>query len=61
MKTDILTGLLYISIGSVFFFYSKIYAAGTAINMGPGYFPGLISLILILLGFFIVVKSVFKK
>ena len=61
MKKDTLTGLLFFSLGSLFFLYSMMYDMGTLTNMGPGYFPTVISLILLFLGLIIILKSIIKK
>ena len=61
MKKDILVGLLYALIGSVFVSYSTFYEIGTLRNMGTGYFPLIVSLILVFVGAYIIVKSILKK
>jgi len=58
---DLITGLLFVIIGVIFQFYSSIYEFGTTSNMGPGYYPSLISAILMLLGIILVVKNLIKK
>jgi hypothetical protein len=58
---DLLTGILFVSIGLLFNLYSRIYELGTASNMGPGYYPGLISILLTLLGIFLIIKNFIKK
>jgi hypothetical protein len=61
MKKDTLTGLLFFSIGALFFLYSKTYDIGTLTDMGPGYFPTVVSFILLCLGIIMILKSIFKK
>ena len=61
MKKETLTGLLFFSLGSLFFLYSIKYDIGTLTNMGPGYFPTGISLILLFLGLIKILKSIIKK
>ena len=54
---DILTGVLFIFIGLLFFYKSSSYAMGTYSNIGPGYFPILISIMLILIGLIMIIKT----
>lgn len=58
---DLLTGILFLIVGLVFQIYSKIYVLGTASNMGPGYYPTLISGLLILVGLILSIKKFIKK
>lgn len=43
-------GLFFIVIGGGAFFWSQAYTIGTATQMGPGYFPALVGLLLGVLG-----------
>jgi hypothetical protein len=56
--TDALAGLLFILFGLLFGVQSLGLEIGTAFRMGPGYFPLVLSGILILLGLLIAAKSV---
>jgi hypothetical protein len=56
-STDLLTGLLFLGLGGFVFLYGSRYAMGTAVRMGPGYFPRMISIGLMLLGLVLVVRS----
>ena len=49
-KGNFYASLLFIAIGAVFAIYSQDYPAGDSNRMGPGYFPTLLSLILLGLG-----------
>lgn len=51
-------GLLFIAIGLLFLFTSVSYPIGVASKMGPGYFPVLLSVVLICLGVVNIVKSI---
>jgi hypothetical protein len=53
---NILSSILFIVIGSVFLYISNTYTIGRAANMGPGYFPTLISIGLIIIGMIIIIK-----
>ena len=50
LSTDLLSGLLFAALGAGALYISWRYPAGTAARMGPGYFPHLVSSLLVLLG-----------
>ena len=56
---DGLAGTLFIVIGSIFFYISTAYKIGTASNIDPGYFPTLVSIILIIIGSIIIIKNLY--
>jgi hypothetical protein len=56
---DILSSILFIVIGSIFLYTSNTYTIGRAANMGPGYFPSLISIGLIIIGIIIIIKKLY--
>jgi len=58
---DLLKGILFISIGLLFNLYSLKYELGSTSNMGPSYYPALVSTLLILLGIVLVIKKFIKK
>jgi len=47
---DFLSGILFIGAGATFLYIGHDYALGTTRRMGPGYFPTLLSITLILIG-----------
>lgn len=57
MTKPVIIGALFILIGVVFFLLSFSYATGTLSSMGPGYFPKVLSLILISLGIVKIIKN----
>lgn len=57
---DLLAGLIFIGFGLAFGYASLGYSLGTALRMGPGYFPLVLSAIIILLGVAILVQSLFS-
>jgi hypothetical protein len=57
---DFWTGVIYIVTGGVAIFLSRDYGMGTAVKMGPAYFPTLLSGLLILIGTISVVRSFVK-
>jgi hypothetical protein len=58
---DLISGLLFVVIGVVFFWASMGYTIGTSSNMGPGFFPGLMSALLIFVGVLIFLRSIVWK
>jgi hypothetical protein len=54
---DILSGLIFVGIGLAFGIAATGYELGTALRMGPGYFPLLLAGALVLIGAAIVVKG----
>ena len=47
---DFWTGVVYIAIGAAAIFIGRDYGMGTAMKMGPAYFPVILSGLLILIG-----------
>jgi hypothetical protein len=54
---DLLAGLIFIGFGLAFGYATLGYQIGTAYRMGPGYFPIVLSGIMVLLGVVITVQS----
>jgi hypothetical protein len=59
--TDVLTGLLFVGLGIMFVTVSGDYRLGTARQMGPGYFPTVLGILLTLLGAALAFKGQFGK
>jgi hypothetical protein len=57
---DILAGLIFIGFGAAFAFAASRYDLGTALRMGPGYFPLMLGTLLALLGIGIVVQGLLR-
>jgi hypothetical protein len=55
---DILSGLIFIALGAAFGFAAAGYEFGTALRMGPGYFPVVLATALAALGGAILVKGI---
>ena len=49
---DVWAGLMLIAIGAAAMFFARNYPFGTALRMGPGYFPMLLGGLLILFGLY---------
>jgi hypothetical protein len=55
---DFLAGLLMLAIGAGGFFMALDYPFGSALRMGPGYFPRVLAGILMAFGVFILIRSI---
>ena len=58
---DFWAGLMFIVFGTAFIVVSQNYAMGSAVRMGPAYFPTLLAGIQIVLGLIVFVRSFFSK
>jgi hypothetical protein len=54
---DFWTGVIYVAFGAAAFFIARDYGMGTASRMGPGYFPTVLSSLLMLIGAAAIVRS----
>ena len=57
---DVLAGLLFMAMGSIAFYVSLGYRFGTTVRMGPGYFPRVLSLLLVGFGVTVLIKGLRK-
>jgi hypothetical protein len=57
---DFWTGVIYIVVGCAAIFIGRDYGLGTAMKMGPAYFPVILSGLLILIGAISVLRSFFR-
>ena len=57
---DFLAGLLLLAIGAGGFFMALDYPFGSALRMGPGYFPRVLASILMAFGVFVLIRSILK-
>ena len=55
---DVLAGLIFIGFGLAFAITAWTYDLGTALRMGPGYFPLLLGAVLVLLGAAVIVEGI---
>ena len=53
-----LSGLMFIGIGALAMFIARDYPMGSALRMGPGYFPNVLSGVLVLFGIGMLAKGV---
>lgn len=58
-RKDFNAGILYIAIGAFFAGFAINYPMGTAVRMGPAYFPSILGVLLAVLGLILVVRSFF--
>jgi hypothetical protein len=54
---DFWTGIIYVLSGSSAFIIARDYQMGTALKMGPGYFPTILSVLLVLIGIISLIRS----
>jgi len=54
---DFWTGIIYIVFGTAAIIMARDYGMGTALKMGPAYFPTVLSVLLILIGIISLVRS----
>jgi putative tricarboxylic transport membrane protein len=57
---NVLSGLFFIGVGGLGLFMAQDYPMGTALRMGPGYFPIVLSALLILFGIYCLVQGLLK-
>lgn len=60
-QKDLGAGLLYLAFGAVGFYMARDYGMGQASRMGPGYFPTVLSGLLMLFGAAAVIRSLVSK
>jgi hypothetical protein len=58
---DFWTGLIYLFVGSCALIISRDYDMGTALKMGPAYFPTILSVLLMGIGIISIVRSFLKS
>ncbi|MFA6505833.1 MAG: tripartite tricarboxylate transporter TctB family protein [Treponemataceae bacterium] len=58
---DFISGLFFFSFGAFFFVIGRTYNIGTARAMGPGYFPAVLSILLVLVGIALIARSCFHS
>jgi hypothetical protein len=54
---DLGAGLLFIAFGLIGLYFGRNFAVGTAARMGPGYFPMMLSWLLIAIGAFVAARA----
>ncbi len=60
-RKDFNAGILYIAIGAFFAGFATNYPMGTAVRMGPAYFPSILGAMLAALGLILVVRAFFVR
>lgn len=58
---DFWTGLIYILVASGALIISRDYDMGTAVKMGPAYFPTILSVLLMIIGSISIIRSFLKS
>jgi Tripartite tricarboxylate transporter TctB family len=59
-KKDFCAGLMFIGIGAFFALFALNYPMGTAVRMGPAYFPSMLGWLLVGLGLIVLLRSFFE-
>ncbi|MFO1324298.1 MAG: tripartite tricarboxylate transporter TctB family protein [Burkholderiales bacterium] len=59
-QKDFGAGVLYLAFGAVGFYIARDYGFGQASRMGPGYFPSVLSALLMMFGAIAVIRSFIK-
>ena len=57
---NFLSGLFFIGVGALGIFMAQDYPMGSALRMGPGYFPIVLSSVLILMGIYCLIQGLLK-
>ncbi|MGZ5168151.1 MAG: tripartite tricarboxylate transporter TctB family protein [Burkholderiales bacterium] len=57
---NFLSGLFFIGVGALGIFMAQAYPMGTALRMGPGYFPIVLSAVLILMDIYCLVQGLLR-
>ncbi len=60
VNQDSIAGLLFVAFGAAALWFGRNYSVGTAVRMGPGYFPHLLSWLLVLFGLGIALKGALR-
>jgi|TARA_B110000503_G_C7065117_1_gene378378 hypothetical protein len=60
-QKDFSSGLMFLVVGLAFSVGATNYRVGESARMGPGYFPMLLGILLILIGVFVLVKSLMGR
>ena len=58
---DFWSGLLFVAIGAFALLYGSKYTIGTAARMGPGYFPRILGILMVVLGAVLALRSLRAK
>lgn len=59
-EKDFWIGIIYVAFGSAAIIISRNYGMGTALKMGPSYFPTILGCLLIVIGVFSLIRSFIK-
>ncbi len=60
-RRDFSAGLMFVGIGAFFSIFATHYPMGSALRMGPAYFPTVVGWILFVLGWIIFIRSFFVR
>jgi len=57
---DLWSGLIFFCFGAIFVYFGRKYPMGTAMRMGPAYFPTVLGGLLAFIGIILITKTLFK-
>lgn len=60
-EKDFWAGVVYVCLGAAFYWFGRDYRMGTAARMGPGYFPIVLSSLLMLIGVVSLARSFLRE
>jgi putative tricarboxylic transport membrane protein len=60
-RKDLYSGLIFVVFGALFAFIARDYPMGSALRMGPAYFPTILGSLLVILGAIIAARSMFLE
>jgi hypothetical protein len=60
-QKDFFTGIMFIGIGVAFAWNASLYNVGSSASMGPGYFPLMLGILLVLVGIALAFKALLVK
>ena len=60
-KKDFSAGIMFIALGGFFALWAQNYPMGTAVRMGPAYFPTMLGWILVALGLIVLIRSFYLQ
>lgn len=60
-RKDFNAGVMYVALGAFFGGFATNYPMGSAVRMGPAYFPTMLGVLLVMLGLILVFRSFFMQ
>ena len=57
---DFWSGVIFVAVGVAALFFARGHAMGTAMRMGPAYFPAMLGILMTLIGIAVILRSVIR-